>query len=397
MTIYADVFGGANIYPSDVTYRAVTLTADTTLNWPEETAATGNFAARIMDVAASSTGLTLTLPNAMGAGPGETILFNNTSANTYAVVDALGVAVVSVAAGEAWQVYLADNSTEDGSWKTFQYGAGVSSANAADLAGTGIVAVGTLLSQSIPITNINSDYTSGLTDRAKMYLWTGGSGTLALPDPATVSNNWFLMVRNAGSGTLVLDPVTTSLVDGASSKTYQPGESSIVVTDGVNYYSLGYGRSSEFAFDFTSIDISGTGNYTLSGAELNRIAYKFTGTLTGNRNIIIPGTVQQYWINNQTSGAYTVTVKLLASAGKVVEQNETVIGYSDGSDFIFANTSPLAIPVSIANGGTAATSSAGARVNLGATSIGDAVFTAVNPAAAWFALGADFVIDGGTF
>jgi len=107
--------------------------------------------------------------------------------------------------------------------------------------------------------------------------------------------------------------------------------------------------------------------------------------------------VQQYWVNNKTAGAYTLTIKLAASAGKVIAQNETAIGYSDGSDFIFANTSPLAIPVSIANGGTAATSAAGARVNLGATSIGEAVFTAVNPAAAWFALGADFVIDGGTF
>ncbi len=397
MTIYADVFGGANIYPSDVTYRAVTLSGEVTLNWPEETSATGNYVARIMDVASTGVNDTFIMPDARGSGTGNTVLFNNTGSNTFLVKDAFSSLIVSIAPGTAWQVYLTSNTTLPGAWEVFQYGAGVSSANAASLAGTGIVAVGSLLSQSVPITTFNTNYASGTTDRAKMYVWTGGSGTLWLPDPVSVGNNWFLMVRNAGSGSLTVDPITTALIDGTTNKAYQPGESSIVVTDGTAYYTLGYGSSAVFNFDFVSIDVSGSGDYALTGAELNRIAYKFTGTLTGNRNVIVPATVQQYWVSNQTSGAYTFTVKLAASPGEVIAQNETAIGYSDGTDFILANTSPIALPLAVASGGTGSGSAAGARINLGATTIGDGVFTAASPAAAWVALGEDFTIDGGTF
>ena len=36
MPIYTDVFGGANIYPSEISYSAITLTTtDVVLSWPE--------------------------------------------------------------------------------------------------------------------------------------------------------------------------------------------------------------------------------------------------------------------------------------------------------------------------------------------------------------------------
>ena len=37
MPIYQDVFGGANIYPSEISYSTQNLSADVTLSWPEET------------------------------------------------------------------------------------------------------------------------------------------------------------------------------------------------------------------------------------------------------------------------------------------------------------------------------------------------------------------------
>ena len=44
---YTEVFGGTTIYPSDVSYLALSLTADTTLEWPLESNVTTNPAARI--------------------------------------------------------------------------------------------------------------------------------------------------------------------------------------------------------------------------------------------------------------------------------------------------------------------------------------------------------------
>lgn len=339
MTTYTDVFGGANIYPSDISYSATTLTADVTLAWPEETSANSNYATRIMDVSAAVAGWSLILPDATWAGTGETVLFNNVGAASFLVKNAAGVQVVSIDPGQAWQVYLSNNATVAGSWRAFQYGAGVSSANASSLAGTGIVAVGSVLSQSVPITTLNTNYAAATADRAKMYVWDGGLGTFTLPNPNTVGGNWFLLLRNSGFGALTVDTDGVSLIDGLSSKTYNPGESSIIATDGVNFYTLGFGQAIEFAFDYTSINLAGSGTYTLSGVELNRIAYKLTGVLTGDRTLVVPATVQQYWFNNQTTGGYLMRIQTTTGSGIYLDALKTTITYSDGNTIIPANNS----------------------------------------------------------
>lgn len=397
MTVYTSVFGGANIYPSDISYSSVTLTADLTLHWPEETSASSDYATRIMDVSAAVANYSLIMPDARGASTGETVLVNNIGATVVLVKNSAGTQLVSVEPGDAWQIYLTSNTTAAGAWRVFQYGAGTSTADASELAGTGIVAIGTLLSQSVPISSFNSSYTAGTNDRAKMLLWTGAGGTLTLPSAAGVGNNWFVMVRNAGSGALVVDPTGSPTIDGAATKSYQPGESSIIATDGTNYYTIGFGQSSVFVFDYTSISVAGTGNYTLSSSEQNRIVYKFTGALTGNRNVIVPATVQQYWVDNSTTGAYDLTIKTSAGTGVVIGAGQRAILYCDGTNVVDADTSTVSVPITVAQGGTGSTTASGARINLGATSVGEALFTASSQAAAWSALGNAPLISGGTF
>lgn len=399
MTIYTDVFGGANIYPSEISYSSLTLTTDVYLSWPEETSANNNLATKIIDVTASA-GLSIYLPDASKTGTGNTILFNNVGANTVTVRTSTGVQVVTVAAGTLWQVYLTNNTTAAGTWQALQYGAAVSQANASSLAGTGIVAVGTLLSQSVPVTSFNANYTTGVNDRAKMLNWTGAGGTLTLPDATAVGNNWFIYLRNSGSGAIAADPPGLITINGAVSLSFQPGDSAIIASDGTNFYTIGFGQSATFAFDYTVVNIPGTGTYTLTGSELNRISYRFTGALTGNRTVVVPATVQQYWVDNQTTGAYTLTIEPSGGGtGFVIAQGSRAILYCDGTDVLNATTSGLSVPISIAQGGTGATTASAARINLGGTSTGIALFTAVDQAAAWAALGVApaGVVDGGTF
>jgi hypothetical protein len=400
MTTYSQVFGGANIYPAEISYSAITLTADVVLSWPEETSTSTDLATRIIDVTASPGDLSIFMPDAQKAGVGETVLFNNKGAETFIVKRADGVQIVSIESGSVWQIYLTNNTTEGGTWDSLQFGASVSQANASALAGTGIVAVGTLLSQSVPVTLFNSDYTAGVNDRAKMYVWNGdGSGTLTLPSAAAVGDNWFMYLRNAGGGQVVVDPSGSVDIDGLSSKTYEPGNSSVIVCDGTEFYTLGFGQDAIFVFDYTVINVPGTGNYTLAGSELNRIVYKFTGALTGNRNIIVPNTVQQYWIDNSTTGSYVFTVKTAAGAGVTVNTAQRGIYYCNGTDMIDADTTTGSYPVLVSQGGTGATTAGGALINLGGTSTGIALFTAADQAAAWTALGVAQagVVDGGTF
>lgn len=397
MTTYTSVFGGANIYPSEINYSAITLTADVTLSWPEETSANVNLATKIIDVSAASGGFSIILPEANKTGTGNTILFNAVGAAGFTVKDSTGTQVMTPTSGTSWQVYLTDNTTAAGVWESLQYGASVSVANASALAGTGIVAVGALLSQSVPITDFSSDYTAGAADRAKMFLWSGAGGTLTLPAAADVGDNWFCYVRNGGSGALVADPTGSPTIDGASTLSYQPGESSIIATDGANWYTIGFGQSATFAFDYTVIDVAGAGNYTLTGSELNRIAYKFTGLLTADRDIIVPLTVQQYWVDNSTTGSFTFTVRTSTGTGVALSSGQRAIFYCDGTDVVDADSSTLSVPIGIAQGGTGAITASAARINLGATSIGDAVFTAASTAAAYAALGAIPTVSGGTF
>lgn len=397
MTTYTSVFGGAPIYPSEISYSAVALTEDIALSWPEETSTSDNLATRIMDVTPDQAGWSIYMPDANKAGNGETVLFNNKGAFSFIVRKSDGTQIVVPGDGEAWQVYISDNTTEAGAWVSLQYGASVSQANASALAGAGLIAIGTLLAQSTAVTEFNANYTAGEGDRATVLNWTGAGGTLALPDLADVNADWFLMLRNSGTGTVVANPDGSPTIDGASTLSFQPGESAIITTDGDDFFTIGFGQSATFAFDYTSIAVGGTGDYTLTGTELNRIAYNFTGVLTGNRNIIVPATVQQYWVSNATSGSFVLTVKTAAGTGVSISSGQRAIFYSDGTNVVDADTSTVSTPIAVAQGGTGAITASAALINLEGTSLGISIFKAANAATVWSALGNMPMLTGGTF
>lgn len=375
MTIYTNIFGGSNIAPSTVSYAAVSLSdAITVFSWPTETSTGVNLVAGIMDVTPTGASKQLWLPPADQVSTGTAILFNNPSAYSYTVHDSTGTQLLSSAAGTTYQLYLTDNTTPAGVWRAFQYGAAVSAANAASLAGTGIIALGSLLSQSMPAQTYTGNYTILVPDRANTFVWTGGVGTFTLPLASLAGNNWFVQVKNAGTGTLTIATVGSNQVDLQSTLVLQPLDSAIVLTDGTHYYSLGFGQSAIFAFDYISINVAGTGDYVLSGSELNRISYNFTGALIGNRNIIVPNTIQQYWVTNNTTGAFTLTVKTAGLPGIAVTQTASAILYCNGSQVIQAETGGISLPLPVALGGTGAITAAGARVNLGLDPIDGGTF-----------------------
>ena len=391
---YTQIFGGTTIYPSDVSYLALSLTADTALDWPLESNTLLRPAARIIDVTPTGA-FSILMPPADETGVGQTVLFNNLGPSTITVKNSVGGTLLSIAQGEQWQIYLTNNTTAAGSWRVFRYGAATAQAQASALAGFGLTATGSTLSQSTPVTLFNTNYTAGGSDRAKMFVWTGGLGTLTLPTAAGVGADYFVAVRNGGSGNLIIDPQGLETINGAANLTLAPGDSATAVTDGTNWYTLGLGQSAVFAFDYTSINLAGlSGNYTLSGAELNRIAYEFTGAIVGNIDIIVPKTTQQYWVTNSTTGgSFTLRVRTnTQSPGVLVARGSRAILYCNGNDVVDAETGGIATPVAVADGGTGATTAAGARINLGGTTVGIGVFTAVDQAAAQAAIG---VTSGG--
>ena len=389
---FTQVFGGTTIYPSGVSYRAIPLSANQTLAWPVETATSANVVAQIMDVTPSVGSLSIIMPPANEVSVGETALFFNAGSFAFTVKDNGGNTIVSIAPGLSYQVYLIGNSTVNGTWRSTQYAAGTSSATAGSLVGYGIKAISTTLNQKLNVTSFNTPPSGGIgdADRASAYVWTGGAGTINLPSASSVGNDWFFQIRNGGTGSIVLEPFGSELINGAANLTFNPGDSAIIICDGTSFFTIGFGQAAAFAFDYVSIDLSSpvTSPYTLAGNDLNRIAYQFGGTLTGNMEVYIPATIQQYWISNDTGGTGTFTVKVQGQTGVVIPRGARAICYCNGTDLIDADTASIALPLTVAQGGTNATTANGALVNLGGTSVGRAVFTAADAAVGRSALSA---------
>jgi len=372
VTTFQTVFGGTTIFPSDVTLLELALDDDVTLEWPLEAATGANIIARINEITPSGS-FTITMPDATQTGVGQTILFNNLGPDDVTIVKAGGGALLSLSAGEVWQLYLTDNTTTAGSWSIFQYGATTAQAQAAALEGPGIVAIGSVLAQEMAVSTINTTpYTALTTDRSAAFVWIGSSGTLNLPAAQTAGQGWFLNVRNGGTGDWTIDPSSSETINDNTTLVLQPGDSAVIATDGLEWWTIGLGKQAVFAFDYTSIDLTGvTGNYVLTGAELNRIAYKFTGALAGNTTIVAPPTLQQYWVTNAATG-FTLSLSVSGSASPVnIAGGGKGIYYSNGVDMVLANTvAGIATPISVADGGTGATSAANARTNLSAAAQG---------------------------
>lgn len=340
---YNSPFTGQVIQPTDVSFRDVTLSANTQLAWPINGNATDDYAARIMDVTATTTGLSLYMPPANQASVGNDALIRNIGSNTFTVKDFAGANVIcTIAAGEAKYIYITDNPDEEGTWGVIAFGAGASAADAGTLAGYGLLAISNTLNQSAPVTTFSSDDTADSTFRAQTYVWTGGAGTLTLDGASTLGNNWFFMLRNGGTGTLTVATTAPDLFDGSASVLLQAGDSCIVVCSGTAFYSVGLGKSTQFNFTQLTKPVT-SGTYTLSSTEASNVILKFTGTLTGNVTVIVPQSVQVYYVSNQTDGTasnYTVTLTtgLTGAATAIISAGNQATLICDSVNLLNANT-----------------------------------------------------------
>jgi hypothetical protein len=309
-------FTGNVIQPTDVSYSRITLTTDLQLTWPINGSATDDAAARIMEVSTASSANELWMPPANQASVGQDALIRNVGSVSLLVKDYSGAnTIVTVAAGEAQYIYITTNATTAGTWGIIAYGIGSSGADAATLAGYGLLAIGQTLNQSQPVTTFSSNYTALVADRSNTYVWTGGAGTLTLTLAATLGDNWFMFLRNSGTGALTVSGSGGNTINGSASIILQPTDSCIIVCSGSTFYTVGLGKSTQFAFtQLTKAVVTGT--YTLTASEASNVIQKYTGTLTGNVTIIVPPTVQVYYIQNATvGGASNFTVTLTTNTG----------------------------------------------------------------------------------
>jgi len=349
---YVSPFTGDVVQPTDVSYQAITLSANKQLNWPSNSTTNTDYAARIMQVTASTGGLSLYMPPANQASVGNDALIRNIGSNTFTVKDYAGTnTIVSVAAGESKYIYITANPNAQGTWGVIAFGAGTSSADAATLAGYGLVPSGATLNQSHPSAAITTGSTFAESDRAQTRVWGSGTGSAILPAAATLGNNWFTLFKNNGSGSFTVSTTGGELIDGNTTKTFNPSESAFIVCTGTAYVTIGYGVSSQFVFTALVKSVTG-GAVTLTNNEAANTIQEFVGSLSSNVVVTYPPVVNLYVVSNQTTDngySLTITTGLGFTATIPPGQQATLI--CDGTNFLNANTTQAgATTVSLTDG-----------------------------------------------
>jgi hypothetical protein len=359
MTTYTSPYTGQLISPSQVSYESLTISANTILQWPIN-GNTTNIVASIIEVSATTTGLSLILPPATEVSTGQSVLIRNLGTNSFTVTDASGLnTIITISSGVAQYIYLTNNSTVNGTWATVQFGAGTSSANASALSGYGLRASGTTLNTVNPVTTISSNYNISSSSQSSLYVWTGGAGTITLPSASNVSSGWYFILKNDGTGILNIALSGTDTIDNLTGYQLQIAESLVIVSSGSTWYSYAYGQSSQFFFTLLNTVVTG-GTLTLSNVQASSLIQEYTGTLTSNQIVILPPTVQLYSLQNNTTGPYTLTFKTssVGASTLTLNQGQTIIAVCDGTNVYNAQTSTSSFinALTLGNGSSSAPS-----------------------------------------
>jgi hypothetical protein len=271
---------------------------------------------------------------------GTDSLILNVGSNTFTVKDNDGGTIVSIPAGSAQYIYVTSNPDPAGTWGIIAFGAGSSGGNASSLAGLGLLAISATLNQSHPAQSLSNGYTFSASDRAQVRFWSGGAGGATLPLATSLGDNWFTLFKNNGTGTFTISTSGGELIDNALTMQYQPDESAIIVCNGSEFITIGYGQSASFFLTVLVKAVTG-GVYSLTASETANIIQEYVGTLTSDVTVFYPPIVQLYVISNQTVDngySLTLTTGAVGGAVAVVPPGNQVTVICDGTNFLNANT-----------------------------------------------------------
>lgn len=128
MSSFTDIFSGSVISPaleSFIQYSLTALIPQITLYFPSQFVNTANYTANIIQVTASTTGCSLVMPDATQVSVGQASLFVNNGSNTVTIYANDGVTnLITLTAAQSNYLYLTDNSTANGSWRSILFGSG---------------------------------------------------------------------------------------------------------------------------------------------------------------------------------------------------------------------------------------------------------------------------------
>lgn len=84
-----------------------------------------------------------------------------------------------------------------------------------------------------------------------------------------------------------------------------------------------------------------SGDVTLTDAQARMAILNVTGTLTGNRNIIVPNLTKRWIVYNNTSGSYTLGIKTTSGSAITLPQSGWCEVWCDGSNGMYMSPSTV--------------------------------------------------------
>lgn len=365
MTTYVSPFTGNIVQPTDVSFAEVDFSASVELYWPQYVNAGQQVAARIMEFNASTSGLTITLPNAEQTAVGQDILIRNVGTNTFTVRRFDGGGTFTVSAGKAFYVYLIDNSSTGGVWSVLQFGTGTSSADAATLAGRSTTSVaGKLEAAFVASEYSTSNPTLSETSRGACLVWTGGATSWTLPAVATLSSGWFILVRNNGTGSLTINTAAGgSSIDGQINITLPLGDSCFICVNRdiskQDFFTVGRARPNSITFTSATYDVDnilGASYSLVSNTPIIQRYIALSGTRTTTLLIQLPAVTQVYYLINDTGqSGYDIEFQVQGSTQPPIPlpDGAQIVLLSDGNFLYVLNQASIGIQQA-ANGSAAA-------------------------------------------
>ena len=330
MPTFTSPFTGTVVQPTDVSYYALNFSATVQLYWPAVVNPTQVPAARVIDATPSVASLVINLPEANQGATGTDILIRNFGAVAFTVQNFGGTGSVSVPAGVSKYFYLSDNSTSAGVWQNVTFGTGTSSADAASLAGPGLVALSGKLNTTQNIIEVSSPPTITDASRASTFIWTAGNGTINLPTATSLTGGWFIAFRNTGTGTLTFAPQGLSLINGGATLDINPAESGFIMFQQStnNFFTVGLAAPANVTFTSSTYDVDSIigGTFSLvSYAPIIQTYVALSGTRSTTLAVTLPATTQLYVLVNDTGQpTYSITFQVSGSL-------QTPISLADGA------------------------------------------------------------------
>ena len=335
------------------------------LNWPIAFQTSQNIVASFINV----TGVNVTtpvgfiLPDSTQVSVGTAFVLQNISnVNIQIYLNDGTTLFKTIAAGAVYQFVLNDNSTSNGSYYWFQSGAAVSQQDADALAGMGLIASDNAkLNTNFPVLVLDPSvapvYDITESSRAQLLVWPADAPaiTFNLPDLGdTWGEGFYFAINNLSTNSITLNPVADA---GTTSQVLQGQTFYMSIDEFGDWYTVGKGNDLFFSYTSNSQNISSPGPFPVTvdldqGLEGDSLI-RLTGTLLGATIFRFPANPFVWYVNNQTTGDYTVTLSCEAPATNtyLIPQGQQLIVEFDGAEFYSVpSTLPSQQKIIFANG-----------------------------------------------